>query len=252
MTCLPYPWLPATRGSSDRKTAIIPEGLFEEALQEIGELGLLPDACSVESTQELIVGAAAGGTFLRARAGSPTRNLQDVRALRSIYSSSVEPLSVAVLGDRDLAYVFNAAKSEVVIEATAGQPRLIVLAGTELRSHETLGAQEGSRVTFGGLAPNTTYIIGLVLLGSPAASSDEAALIEKVLALEPSLRGARVSRARILREPARPQDTITVADADPSLPLGPRPKRATLPASGETQRGLGSVQLSLDLDLDEH
>ena len=251
--------------STDREPLIDPRNPLQAAVRDLQAQALLPYGSSIESTMELVVGDCGRESVLRARAGSPSPNIKDVTALSAFCDSPAQPLTVIVLPDRDLACLVDVTNGEFVIEGTGGEPRVVILVGNDFRRHETLGPQEGARVAFAGLAKNKTYTIGLVVPRSPDALIDEAErisesgpklealiLVERALALDPSLRHAWRRKAYVLRELGRHHEALTAAEEslriDPCYALGLRCKGAILRDLGEHQLGLECYERSLALD----
>lgn len=257
--------LPAPSLSNFGTAAVGPTSALEEALHEMHQLAQLPDESSIESSLELIVSDRAQEHLLLPSDGWPTPNVKDVSALTAFYESPAQPLSVVLLSDRDLAFRLDPTKGEVSIEATEGEQRVVVVVGNYYRRHQTLGPHEGDRVVFTGLAPNSTYVIGLLILRSPDTLVEQAerisvsgtplealALVERALALNPRLPHAWRRKAYILRELGRAQEALSAAGEsirlDPGYALGLRCKGAILRDLGEHQLGLECYERSLALD----
>jgi hypothetical protein len=251
--------------SNPCKAAAGPTSALEEALLEMHQLALLPGESSIESSLELIVSDGADEPLLLASDGSPTPNVKDVSALTAFYDSPAKPLSVVLLPDRDLAFRFDPTKRELSIEATGGEQRVVVVVGNDYRRHQKLGSREGDSVEFTGLAPNSTYVIGLLILRSPDTLVEEAervsesgtqlealALVERALMLNARLPQAWRRKAYILRELGRVQEALSAAGEsirlDPDYALGLRCKGAILRDLGEHQLGLECYERSLALD----
>lgn len=169
----PTPSLPSC-SSSERPSAMHPVNPVDAAVRDLQDQALLPRNSSLDLTLELIVGDSAVDSVLRASGSSPGSSIKDVSALIGYYDSPAQPLCVALLRERDAAFFLNPTNGEVIIEATAGESRTVVIVGDDFRQHEILGPQEGAKAVFTGLAAKKTYIIGLVTLRSLNALADEA------------------------------------------------------------------------------
>jgi tetratricopeptide (TPR) repeat protein len=148
--------------------------LLETAIHRMRDRDLVPRESSIESLFELVVGGRLGESVLRTRDDRAALKIGDVRDLRSIYPSPLEPLSVIQCGDRDLACFFDLSHAELVMEATsAGEERCVIFAGDDFCRHAVLGPEEGARISFAGLERKKTYVVGLVTMRSPDCLFEE-------------------------------------------------------------------------------
>jgi tetratricopeptide (TPR) repeat protein len=244
-----------------------PPQVLEDAIHHLRELALIPQESWLESKLELVVGDRAGETALQACKDQSNLTVKDVRGLSSVYSLFTEPLSVILCFHRDLACFFDVLNGELIMEATtAGQERVVVVAGDDFSGFGAIGQQENARVAFAGLAPKKTYMVGLVSLSSSDSLFEEAermdesgesklealTLIERALSLNPCLQRAWRRKAYILRELGRRDEALSAADKsvqiDPNYALGWRCKGAILRDLGQHQPGLDCYLRSLAID----
>lgn len=239
--------------------------LFEITIHYVRAQSLLPPEAAIESTFELVMGCSIGESSLSTKSENTSPKTRDLRGLTSIYSSH-RPLSAILCHDRDLLCFLDNSQTELVIEATAGYERRLVIAGEEYIQHADLGSAEGSRISFAGLKPGNRFLIALIPLHSAEAVFEEAerlfetegssmevlTQVERALMLNPRHCRAWRRKAYVLRDLNRRDEGLSAVEQalsiDPDFALGWRCKGAILRDLGKDQEGLDCYLRSLALD----